>query len=263
MPTRRQLRALALFACIVAAESPRAARADETTPANVAAARRHYDRARADYEQGAYREAIAELEAAHTLDPNAKDLVFNLAIVHEKLGDVDDALKWFYLYGTMSLTPQEQERADSYIRRLEGAKRELDRKQATQAPPTPAPPPPPTAKPERLPSVGRVDAATVTVAGVAGATLLFGVVLGAKAKQDQPGSTFVTGQDGSYTDLVNRTDLAHREAVIADVSFAISALSAAGAAYLFFSRPAVATRGAKISASPLARGGALRLEAAF
>jgi tetratricopeptide (TPR) repeat protein len=262
MPTRRQLRALTLLACMVAAENPPAARGDETTPANVAAARRHYDRARADYEQGAYREAIAELEAAHTLDPNAKDLVFNLAIVHEKLGDVDDALKWFYLYGTMSLTPQEQERADSYIRRLEGAKRELDRKQATQAPPPPAPPPP-TAKPERLPSVGRVDAATVTVAGVAGGALLFGVILGAKAKQDQPGSSFVTGQDGSYTDLVNRTDLAHREAVIADVSFAISALCAAGAAYLFLSRPAVATGGAKISAGPLAGGGALRLEAAF
>jgi tetratricopeptide (TPR) repeat protein len=262
MPTRRQLRTLTLFACIFAAESPLAARAEETTPANVAAARRHYDRARADYEGGAYKEAIAELEAAHALDPNAKDLVFNLAVVHEKLADVDDALKWFHLYGTMNLTPQEQERADAYIRRLEGAKRELDQK-AAQALSAPAPPPP-ASKAEPVPSMGRVDAATVTAAGVAGAALLFGVVLGTKAKQDQPGSNFVTGQDGSYADLVSRTDLAHREAVIADVGFGISAIGAAVAAYLFLSRPAVVTRSARISAGPLAvGGGALGLEGTF
>ena len=36
--------------------------------------------------------------------PNAKDLVFNLGVVHEKLGDIEDALKWFRLYTTMNLT---------------------------------------------------------------------------------------------------------------------------------------------------------------
>src|SRR5258708_3309057 len=128
MPNRRRLRTLALLACIAATATP--GLAQESTPSNAAAARQHFEKARADYEQGAYREAIAELEAAHELDPNAKDLVFNLGVVHEKLADIDDALKWFRLYTTMNLTPQERDRADAYIRRLEGAKTDLEQKQA-------------------------------------------------------------------------------------------------------------------------------------
>src|SRR4051812_17719656 len=38
------------------------------------AARSHYQRARELYQAGSYREAIAELELALTLDPNGKDL---------------------------------------------------------------------------------------------------------------------------------------------------------------------------------------------
>ena len=129
---------LALLAGLGAAASAnsRSAWAQETSSANVAAARRHFDKARADYEQGEYREAIAELEAAHALDPSAKDLVFNLGVVHEKLSDIADALEWFQLYTTMSLTPQERDRADAYIRRLEGAKKELA--QRPPGPPAPA-----------------------------------------------------------------------------------------------------------------------------
>ena len=89
----------------------------------MAAARRHFDKARADYAQGLHREAIAELEAAHALDPAAKDPIFNLGVVHEKLSDIDDALQWFQLYTTMTLTPQERDRADAYIKRLEGGRR--------------------------------------------------------------------------------------------------------------------------------------------
>jgi tetratricopeptide (TPR) repeat protein len=267
MPTSRQLRTLALLACIVAAETPSLASAEDETATNTAAARRHYDRARAYYEQGAYREAIAEFEAAHALDPNAKDLVFNLAVVHEKLADVDDALRWFRLYATMDLTHDEQERADAYLRRLEGAKRELEQKQAAQAAPPPAPLPPPAVKPQPEPPAGRVDAATVTAAALAGAALVFGVVMAVKAEQDEPESNFVTGRDGSYADLVNRTALAHREAILADVGFGVSIVGAAAAAYHFLARPrlvhGVVTGGAKISAGPLPGGGTLRLEGAF
>ncbi len=268
MPTSRQLRTLALLACVLLVETPRVARAEDETPSNVTAARRHYEKARAYYEQGEYREAIAEFEAAHALDPTAKDLVFNLAVVHEKLADVDDALKWFRLYATMTLTHDEQDRADAYIRRLEGAKRELEQKQAAAVPPPPpAPSPPPSAKPEPEPLPGRIDALTVTAAGVSTTALVFGLVMAVKAKEDQPQSTFVTGPDNSYSDLVNRTALAHREAVIADVGFGVSVLGAAATAYLFLARPrvvpAVVTGGAKISAAPLLGGAALRLEGDF
>ena len=113
MSARRRLCAIALVAAALLPAS-RAARADETSPANVAAARKHFEKARADYAQGAYREAIGELEAAHSLDPNAKDLVFNLGVVHEKLADIDEALKWFRLYTSMNLTAAERDRADAY-----------------------------------------------------------------------------------------------------------------------------------------------------
>ena len=131
MSARRRLCALALVAAVLL-PAARPALADETSPANVAAARKHFEKARADYAQGAYREAIGELDAAHALDPNAKDLVFNLGVVHEKLADIDDALKWFKLYTSMNLTPTERDRADAYVKRLEGAKKELDAKRAAE-----------------------------------------------------------------------------------------------------------------------------------
>jgi tetratricopeptide (TPR) repeat protein len=97
MPFRRRLRTFALVGCIAAVGMPNIGLADETWAANVAAARKHFEKARAYYGQGAYREAVNELEAAHVLDPNAKDLVFNLGVVHEKLSDIDEALNWFRL----------------------------------------------------------------------------------------------------------------------------------------------------------------------
>ncbi|MGH7440856.1 MAG: tetratricopeptide repeat protein, partial [Polyangiaceae bacterium] len=120
-----------VVACVVlgASLAARPAHADgppQATAANAAAARRHFDKARTFYEQGQYHEAIGELDTAHALDPSAKDLVFNLGVVHEKLGDIDDALRWFRLYAGMSLTPQESDRAEAYVRRLEGARREVE-----------------------------------------------------------------------------------------------------------------------------------------
>ena len=302
MPFRRRLRTAALLAFVAAASIvPAQARAQDAgtsapqTPAatlsqtpgptpsapssaDVAAARVHFERARADYGQGAYREAIGELEAAHSLDPTAKDLVFNLGVVHEKLSDIDDALEWFQLYTTMTLTPTERERADSYIRRLEGAKKELALKPA-------APPPSPgtdqgqpgVARPARRavpsPPNGRVDAATVTAASVAGAALVFGAVMAGIAEADRPNAGYVTGQDGSITDLQDRVDKAHREAVIADIAFGTSLAAGITATILYFARtrdpgrPARASGAAGalarpdgapiVSATPLTGGGAL------
>jgi tetratricopeptide (TPR) repeat protein len=271
MPTSRQVLALTLLAFIVTCDVERAARADEAAPANVAAARRHYERARADYEQGAYKEAIAELEAAHALDPTAKDLVFNLAVVHEKLADVDEALRWFRVYETMKLTPQEADRAEAYVRRLEGAKHELEAKQSPPPPQaaTPVQPPPPPTQRASWVAEGRIDTATIAATGTAGAGLLFGVALGIKAKSDQPSSNYVTGENGTYEDLTDQARSAHREAVLADVGFGVFVLGAAAAAYLFFSRPRAAaptTRGATPRGATLELvppGGALRLGGTF
>jgi hypothetical protein len=282
MPFHRRLRTITLLACIASAAAPvapRAAFAQEPNAANVAAARRHYEKARADYAQGAYREAITELEAGYALDPN-KYLVFNLGVVHEKLGDIDDALKWFRQYTTMSLTPQERERAESYLRRLEGAKKELEAKQAAQqqqqqqqqqpqgAPEsttTPAPPPPP---PEKVVH-GRIDALTITAASVTTAALALGIVMGVKALHDNPGGTPVTGHNNlTYTEFVNQHNTALREGLVADIGFGTAVVAAAATAVLYFgrTRPAstsTTTGSTTVSAAPLTGGGAVFVQGSF
>lgn len=255
----------------------RDARADETPSANVVAARRHYDKARAFYEQGAYRDAIAELDAAHTLDPSAKDLVFNLGIVHEKLGDIDEALTWFRLYATMNLTPAESEKAEAFVRRLEGARKQRDQdaaaRRAQGASPegpastasTPAAAAPADAeRPAPRPPVSassRFDALTLTAGGIAVAGLVAGTTLGIKALVDQPGGDFVTGRNGSYADLTRQVDGAHAEAVAADVAFVVAAAAGAAFAYLFWLRPhATHTVGATtVSAAPMQSGVAIAI----
>ena len=243
--------------------------AEETSPANVAAARRHFDRARAYYAQGAYREAISEFEAAHALDPTAKDLVFNLGVVHEKLADIDDALKWFRLYASMNITDQEREKANAYLKRLEGAKKELDAKQAAAAASasssgSAAPPPPPPEKPQ----YGRIDAYTISGASLTVVALGAGTVLGIKALADKPPAGQVTGYNTSIQQLTGRTNTAHNEAIAADVCFGVAVAAAAVTAYLYLARPrstAPSTTGATttVSAAPLTGGGALFVQGSF
>jgi tetratricopeptide (TPR) repeat protein len=279
----RRLRTFALVAGIVGvAAAPRVVAA-ETNATNVAAARKHFERARAYYGQGAYREAIAELEAAHSLDPSAKDLVFNLGVVHEKLADIDDALAWFRLFTTMDLTSQERERADAYVKRLEGAKKELEEKQAAQqrqaaqqqraaAPPqsaetpTPAVPPP---EPVERPPNGRLDGWTIGAIGVTAAGVALGTVMAVRAKLDEPSPTFVTGLGGSgtYSDLVNRQNSAHREAILADVGFGVAVVGAIATAALYFARPRwtvhPTTGRTTVSAAPLVGGAALLVQGSY
>jgi tetratricopeptide (TPR) repeat protein len=275
MRSRRRLCAWALVACIggtaTGVGSPRAAWAEETSPANEAAARRHFERARAYYAEGSYRDAIGELEAAHSLDPNAKDLVFNLGVVHEKLGHIDDALKWSRLYATMDLTPAEREKAEAYVHRLEGAQKELADKQAAPATseaapvpvrPVPAAPPPP---PERA-SGSRMDALAVVAGGVSVLALVFGVVFAVKAEDDRPPSPFVTGRDGTYADLVDRQANAHREAIMADIGFGVAGAAAAATAILLFARlrPRAPIKDSlDLSAVPLTGGGAFLVQGSF
>ncbi len=277
MRFRRRLRTLALLAGLVAgsSSSPGRALAQDTNSANVIAAREHFERARAYYGQGAYREAVAELEAAHTLDPSAKDLVFNLGVVHEKLSDIDDALKWFQLYTTMNLVPQERERADAYIKRLEGAKRELAQKSQSDEPPAPVAgpspsPPEPLTEPPAPSRRGRLDAATLVAASVAVGTAAFATVLGIKALSDRPANPFVLGKDGTYAQVNDQVDQAHDEAIVADMGFGVSIAAAAAAAVLYFGRSKNAPIGSpsasgtpKVSVTPRVGGGALVVQGSF
>jgi tetratricopeptide (TPR) repeat protein len=258
--------------------APAPAAAEDTTSANVVAARKHFEKARSYYGQGAYREAIAELEAAHVLDPSAKDLVFNLGVVHEKLADIDDALRWFRLFTTMDLTAQERERADAYIKRLEGAKKEVEAKPPPSPPKQPAPSPhtgnshgqpdttptSPPRPPDKPPPNGRVDALTIGALTVTTLGLGFGVVLAVRAELDQPPANYVTGGPGhTWQDFSNQQSKAHEEAQLADVGFGVALAGAIATATLYFARPRAAAPSTTVSAAPIAGGGAFFVQGSF
>ena len=240
-----------------------------TSPEAQQKAEEHYKKARELYQSGSYREAASELEAARALDPNAKDLVFNLGVVSEKLGRIDDALRYFRLYVQMEgVTPQEKQKAEAAVRRLEGAKREIT--------------PPPTT-PEPKPEHGRVDAATIVAASLAVIGIGVGAGFGIKALVDKPKSNYVTGSgagaDGTNADLVDAKDRAHTEAIVSDVGFGVGVAAAAVAAYLYFARtkptprtgnpgvPATVGAGqgahAEVSVAPTPGGGALIVQGIF
>ena len=261
---------VALGAPPTAGSPPAGTPTTPTPPAAQQKAEEHYKRARELYSQGSYREALGELEAARALDPNAKELVFNLGVVNEKLGHFDDALRWFRTYAQMDVTAQEKQKVDGFIKRLEGAKREVPPPPPTTTATTPPPPPPD--KKDEPPPKGRIDAATITAGSFAVIGLGMGAVFGIKALVDHP-KNFVTGKDGTYGDLQQKENQANREALIADVSLGIGVVAAAVTAYLYFSRPKVvattsppASRQAHLTVVPLPTqrgGGVLMLEGSF
>ena len=234
---------------------------NETKTREQLEAQQHFQRAKDLYQGGSYREAIAELEAARLLDPKAKDLVFNLGIVHEKLAKFDEAITFFRQYMEMEgVTASERGKAEQIIKRIEGAKREVPVKPLPQTGPT-EPVAPGTPEDTRR---GRIDAYTLTAGAVAVVGLGLGTTLGIVALANRPSKDFVTGVDGSYDDLKNKADSAHTQAIIADVGFGVGILAAAVTAYLYFGRTKEpAKHSISTSIAPVASGGVLLLGGSF
>jgi hypothetical protein len=233
--------ALGLPATALAQPKPAAqAPAAESLTEDQAKAQQHFQHAKELYQAGSYREAVEELESARALDPKAKDLVFNLGIVHEKLGKFDEAIADFQTYLEMDgVTPAERQKAESIIKRIEGAKREVHATTPTPASSTPheatEPTPPAGDRPADKPAHGRIDAATIAAASVAVVGLGVGTAFGVRALSMRP-SNFVTGRDGTYQDLKTQTDDAHTSAIVADVGFGVGIVGAVVATWLFFGR---------------------------
>jgi hypothetical protein len=230
-------------------------------------AQQHFQRAKDLYAAGSYREAIAELELARGLDPKAKDLVFNLGIVHEKLGKFDEAIAFFRQYMEMdTVGAPERAKAENIIKRIEGAKREVPVTPVPTGTPsgTTEPPPPP---PEDTGN-GRIDAATVTAGSVAVVGLGVGAAFGILALSNKP-SGFVTGRDGTFDKLQSKNDDAHTQAIVADVGFGVGIAAALVTAYLYFGRsknpPDPKRTGFVPSAAPLhgGSGGVFMLGGSF
>jgi len=225
-------------------------------------AQQHFQRAKDLYQTGAYREAIAELTQARSLDPKAKDLVFNLGIVHEKLGKFDEAIADFRQYMEMEgVTAAERAKAENIIKRIEGAKREVavaPTASGTAAPVEPTPPPPEETR------HGRIDAATITAGSVAIVGLGVGAAFGILAVTSKP-SAFVTGRDGTYADLQAKQSDAHTQAIVSDVGFGVGIVAAVVTAYLYFGRTKEPKRTGFVlpSAAPVPSGGVLMLGGSF
>ena len=222
-------------------------------PEAVKAAQAHMTKARALYEAGNYPDAIAELETARALDPYAKDLVFNLGIVHEKALHIDEALHFYKLYLEMDIEPAERARAENIIKRLEGARVHI-----TPTATTTAPPPATTIIVNSSPPPrGRMDALTITSGLFAIAGLGVGVGFGIAALGSRPPSNYVTGGpgdpgvNGTYADLASMVNQAHTLAIIADIGFLTGIVFTGVTLGVYFGRTK------KITVAPMGRGVAI------
>ncbi len=198
------------------------------TAAAVKLAAKHFRVALADYRDGAYREAITELDQAIALDPHGKDLVYNRALVYEKLGDIDRAITEYQRYARMETDRHEIARARAIVRRLEGARREVEGG-ATRA-----------SAPDRQTDAasrhGRMDGWVIGAGGVAIVAAAIGSFFGIRALATEPSADASTGGGTSYADVQADAERAHGFAVVADISFAIALASGASAGALYMLR---------------------------
>ncbi len=137
-----------------------------------------YRRGHEHFRAGRYREAVEDLTRAMQLDPSSPTLVYNLARVHELLGDYDEAIASYHRYAALLPPDQagEHERVRETLARLEGAR-------SHAAAQTETPPPQPPAdfelnRPVIVEEHGVADALFWIPASVTGAALLSAFTLG-------------------------------------------------------------------------------------
>ncbi len=219
-----------------AGPNPVPALVDEADP-NKLQARLAFEKAKELYAAGRYREAAEQLEAALKRDPQGKDLVYNLALVRERLGEPDEAIVWVDRYLAMKLEATERQRAEAFRRRLEGARDEIAEKRRKVV-----------VVPVNVERARAVDAWVWVPATGAGAAAIAGAVLGSIALSTRP-SGFVTGRDGTYDDLAERSREAHGYAIGADVAWVTTAIGVGLASWFYFGREPipVTTRAAEVT----------------
>jgi tetratricopeptide (TPR) repeat protein len=255
-----------LLSLAVLAAAPGAMAKGPSAPTEEAirSAKGHFDRAQDAYRRGAYRDAVDELEAAIRLDPTSKDLEYNLGLVYEKLGDIDQAIQRFRRFREMETDPQEITKVDRVIARLRGARDAID--QTTTVPVERAKTPivyRPTIVVKEAPRSGKLDTWTYTAAGVAGAAAIVGTVFGVLALAERPRSDERTGGSTSAAKLQERAETAHQNAVVADVAFLVSAVALGGTAWLYFGRDADDAPKTTAAAVVTSHGGAVSFGVSF
>ncbi len=200
------------------------------------AARSYFERALSHYRAGRYHDAIRELDAAFALDPTGKDLAYNLALVHERLGQLREAVAYLRRYVQLESDPAEIASAREAITRIEGARVE----QAELAALSPAPVAPASAPPVTAPSCaepGRWDGWVTATSGAAVVAMVVGAAFGVGSLLAAPGDA-ATSSERSIDDLRRAAKNARTYAQVADVAFGVGLLSGAAAGLLYFGRDA-------------------------
>jgi tetratricopeptide (TPR) repeat protein len=217
--------ALAGAALALALAAPAAAQVPARPPEQTGAvgARAHFDRALELYRAGQYAPARDELKAAAALDPGGKDLFFNLALVQEKLGELEQAIAALERFRELERDATERERARLTIERLRGAQQAASEQPAAavpSAPAAPCPEPPAPAAPPSGPNPVLIGTAATSIVA-----LMVGTVFGIKALSDDVADEG-TSSSLPVTQLRQRARRAEQEALVADIAFAVAAASA-------------------------------------
>jgi tetratricopeptide (TPR) repeat protein len=200
------------------------------------AARSYFERALEHYRAGRYHDAIRELDAAFALDPSGKDLAYNLALVHERLGQLREAVAYLRRYVQLESDPAEIASAREAITRIEGARVEQAERaalSATHAAPASAP----AASAAGCAEPGRWDGWVTATSGAAVVAMVVGVAFGVGSLMAAPGDV-ATSSERSIDDVRRASRNAHTYAQVADVAFGVGLLSGAAAGLLYFGRDA-------------------------
>ncbi len=212
--------------------SPKAAAAEVTRAERAQAL---HDEAAALYERGEYRVAIDKLEEALKLDPSGRELVYNLALIHERLGDIDAAEGYYRRYLEMEKDGRVREKVHATLKRLEGARKELSRggTPLTVAAPRALEASPPLEPAQEPPQRRRYTGWVIVLTSIAGSGLLASTAFGISAIAHNPGGSARTGGGVSIGDLQANAATAHRDAMVADISFLTGAIAGGVAIYLY------------------------------
>lgn len=199
-----------------------------------AEAQTRYEHGRALYQEGRYGEAVGELERALALDPDEPTLLYNLALVHEKLDHFDDAIGYMRRYVDSGLQGEERDRAESMIRRLEGARQNAPPREVPQTRVIHVPVRVPVVRTAPEPSFGRADTVFFVTAGLAGAALVTTLVTGAMALSEETEvDRFTVGEDGDLSDRRAHVANANDLALVSDVALAAAGVAAVTATLLY------------------------------
>ena len=233
---------------------------DRGTLDAVAQAERHFLRALEYYRNGDYEATAWELHWAAYLDPSSKDLEYNLALVHEKRGELLEAIEHWERYRTLETSPVERERATITLERLEAVRvRSLESSPGDHSDREPAEVVDPRGAAERS---GHFRRWAVGAGIVTAAALCAGIFLGVRALTLDPDRS-ASHSGVNIEELDAQARRAHAYAVGADVAFSVGVGAGVATGLFWFAEPDDQGAGVAVRSSPSAQALGFSLGGAF